>query len=490
MGCEDFPCRCTIIILIPSNRFRWVSCQLEVLRHCLPPSVRQILEELPETLDGTYERVLREINKAKRDHAHRLLQCLTVAVRPLRLAELAEVLAVDFWTTPGVATSTLNPDWRWEGQEQAVLSTCSSLIAVVDEGGDQVIQFSHFSVKEFLTSPRLAGASVDVSRFHILLEPAHMIFAKACLGTLLRLGDHVNKYNFKDEFPLAQYAAENWANHARFKDVSSQLLEGMKILFDPDQTYFSAWIRMHDIDVEPDKDSAFWEFTVFSVNKKVATPLYYAALIGFHDVAEHLIDNHPQQVNTCGGCYVSPLVAALGMGHFELAQLLYQSGADLDVRGYGETSLLPAMSLRGQTEIVQWLLARGTNPNVSNKTSLTPLHFAVLDGHLEVVRMLLQHNADNNARDDGGQIPLHRALGDGHLDVVQLLLEHGADVNACDKFGSTPLHLASKQGKIKVAQLLIEHGADVGAEDNKRQTPFRVAVGIEMKNLLSDCSPK
>jgi hypothetical protein len=70
-----------------------------------------MLEELPETLDETYERVLREINKAKREHAHRLLQCLTVAVRPLRVAELAEVLAVDFGMASNGETSRLNTDW-------------------------------------------------------------------------------------------------------------------------------------------------------------------------------------------------------------------------------------------------------------------------------------------------------------------------------------------------------------------------------------------
>src|SRR5260221_10673544 len=208
-----------LIMLIPPNRFRWVYCQLESLRHCLPPSVRQMLEELPETLDETYERVLREINKAKREHAHRLLQCLTVAVRPLRIAELAEVLAVDFGTTSSVATSTLNTDWRWEDQEHAVLSTCSSLITVVEEDDDEIIQFSHFSVKEFLTSTRLAGASADVSRFHILLQPAHTILAKACLGTLLRLDAHVDKYKVTDGFPLARYATDHWTNHAQFEDV-------------------------------------------------------------------------------------------------------------------------------------------------------------------------------------------------------------------------------------------------------------------------------
>ncbi len=85
--------------LMLSRRFRWVSCQLETLRPCLPPSVRQILDELPETLDETYERILQEIPKSNRVYAHRLLQCLTVAVRPLRVEELAEVLAVDFDAT-------------------------------------------------------------------------------------------------------------------------------------------------------------------------------------------------------------------------------------------------------------------------------------------------------------------------------------------------------------------------------------------------------
>jgi hypothetical protein len=45
-----------------------VSCQLETLRYCLLPSVRRTLDELPESLDETYERVLKEIKKANRDH--------------------------------------------------------------------------------------------------------------------------------------------------------------------------------------------------------------------------------------------------------------------------------------------------------------------------------------------------------------------------------------------------------------------------------------
>ncbi|KAI9436655.1 hypothetical protein H4582DRAFT_2129896 [Lactarius indigo] len=167
--------------------FRWVYCQLETLRNCLPQNVRRVLRELPRSLDETYERVLKEIEKANPHQAYRLLQCLTVASRPLRVEELTEVLALDLdGAKEGVPA--LNKDWRWEDQEKGVLSTCSSLITIVYDhsSNTRVIQFAHFSVKEFLTSDRLANLNTDISHFHIRLAPAHTIIAQACLGILLQ----------------------------------------------------------------------------------------------------------------------------------------------------------------------------------------------------------------------------------------------------------------------------------------------------------------
>ena len=278
-------------------------CQLETLRHCLPPSVRGVLDELPETLDETYERVLREINKTNREHAHRLLHCLTVAIRPLRVEELAEVLAVDFDAARQRGIPKLNPDWRWSDRHQAVLSTCSSLIAIVDDWGSQVVQFSHFSVKEFLTSDRLASSSEDVSRYHILLEPAHTLLAQACLGILLRLDDTVNAENAKD-IPLAEYAARYWVDHAQFGSVSICIQEAMKFLFDEEKPHWAAWIRVHNIDVS-------WLWYTPPGDAKGAFPLYYAALCGFYDPVKHLIGKCPEHINVRGGLLVTPLVAAL-----------------------------------------------------------------------------------------------------------------------------------------------------------------------------------
>jgi hypothetical protein len=44
-----------------------------MLRTCFPSSLCDALDELPETLDETYERILLGIEKGKREHAHRLV---------------------------------------------------------------------------------------------------------------------------------------------------------------------------------------------------------------------------------------------------------------------------------------------------------------------------------------------------------------------------------------------------------------------------------
>jgi len=73
-----------------------VYCQLEYLNDCIPGRIRRALDELPDTLDGTYERTLREIKSTNWEFTRRLFQCVAAASRPLRSEELAEFLAFDF----------------------------------------------------------------------------------------------------------------------------------------------------------------------------------------------------------------------------------------------------------------------------------------------------------------------------------------------------------------------------------------------------------
>jgi hypothetical protein len=312
-----------------------VFCQLDALQHCIPPNLRQYLNELPETLDETYERILKGINKAQKDNAHRLLQCLTVAVRPLRVEELAELLAFDFRASTAGGLPTLKEDWRWDDEEEAVLSTCSSLITIIPRDDSRVVQFSHFSVKEYLTSSRLARSpNPDVSLFHIDLEPAHTVMAQACLATLLRLEGHIGKCDAKVS-PLLKYAAQHWVDHAQFDNVSSRVRDGTDDLFDSSKPYFARWLQVHDIDIP-------WSYFTPSSPAGVGSPLYYAASCGFYDLAARLIMKHPEQVNARGGRNLFPLPAALHRKYFSVADLLHKHGAVVDVRGDFERTQLDA----------------------------------------------------------------------------------------------------------------------------------------------------
>ena len=103
--------------------------------------IRKALNELAITLDDTYERILQGIPKEKFQHARRLFQCIVAAIWPLRVEELAKIFAIE----PDSNEATdLVECWRPEITEEAVLSACSLLIAIIDARGSKIVHFSHF----------------------------------------------------------------------------------------------------------------------------------------------------------------------------------------------------------------------------------------------------------------------------------------------------------------------------------------------------------
>ena len=70
-------------------------CQLEMPRLCFQSRVRHFLHEQPDSLDETYERILKGIHKTNRGHVQRFLQCLAMAIRPLLVDEVAATLIFD-----------------------------------------------------------------------------------------------------------------------------------------------------------------------------------------------------------------------------------------------------------------------------------------------------------------------------------------------------------------------------------------------------------
>jgi len=203
----------------------------------MPSSIKKALKELPATLDDTYEKALCGIPKQKRQHAQRLFQCLVAAIRPLTVEELAEIFVIKFDTD---AEPSLMLDWRPENPEQALIAACSTLISVIDNEGSKIVQFSHFSVKEYLTSDRLRDTEDrEIRHYYIPLDAAHAVLARASLTVLLQLNEKVDKKGLV-AYPLAIYAAQYWVDHARFEGVEPQIQDIMTRLFSAKRPYLAA----------------------------------------------------------------------------------------------------------------------------------------------------------------------------------------------------------------------------------------------------------
>jgi ankyrin repeat protein len=143
------------------------------------------------------------------------------------------------------------------------------------------------------------------------------------------------------------------SRHAQFEDVSS-FLKGMEYLFDLDKPYFAAWLQLHEL----------FDFGV-DVNIKNdydATPLLFAS-------------NHDPGV----------------------VQFLLDHGADPNIGawngdGTGETPLHYA-SESGRIEIARLLIEHGASVEVQDKAGRTPLDVASGEQHDEMIKLLLELRA-------------------------------------------------------------------------------------------------
>src|SRR6266403_1367462 len=384
-----------------------------------------------------------------------MFQFVAVASRPLRVEELADLFAFDFKKG---SIPKFHEGWRLEDPADVVLSACSTLLSIVDRqtflDGEyytgKIIEFSHFSVKEFLTSARLAEATdIIPRRYHISLTPAHTLVAQACLGILLHLDKDITTSDSLQDFPLAEYAARHWVDHVRLEDVSQNVEDGMKQLFDPSKPHLAVCVWICDPNALP-----WMRRRVERPAPLDGTSLHYASIWGLRSIVEFLVNEYSQEMYShYFSNNVTPLQLASRHGHVEVVCCLLKLGVDVAAQDKFGSIPLHYASNDGQVEIVRILIDRGADVKAKNANGQTPLHDASLNGHAEVVCMLIEHGADVTAQNQNESSPLHEALRSGKVEVARILVERGADVTAREVGGLTPLHRASRQGQLEIARV-------------------------------------
>jgi ankyrin repeat protein len=210
------------------------------------------------------------------------------------------------------------------------------------------------------------------------------------------------------------------------------------------------------------------------------TALLYAARHGHTTTAELLLDSGAD-INASEANQITPLLMAISNNQMTLATLLIERGAALDTPDwYGRTPLWSAVNVRNLylhndkfenyierapvLEVIRLLLKAGANPN-PRTTESPPVreHLLSITGTLEWV-------------DFTGQTPFLTAALAGDVTVMRLLLEHGADAHLSTFGGTTPLMAAAginwvvsqtytqgPESLLEAVKLCVELGMDVNA---------------------------
>jgi uncharacterized protein len=255
------------------------------------------------------------------------------------------------------------------------------------------------------------------------------------------------------------------------------------------------------------------------------TALLVAARDGQIHAVKALLDAGGDLNQTSDTDHATPLILAVISGHYDLAKVLLERGADPRLATTdGATALYAVIDVQwaphtwyaqpivaneqiGYLDLVSALLVHGADPNASISRKLwfrtfandetwfdvegaTVFLRAAMAGDLAAMKLLVEQGANPNLATKSGDTPLMAASGVGwaaywtqnapysRLDAVKFCLDHGAVADARDVKGYSALHGAAFRGDNEMVSYLIEKGADVHAKTKDGDSVADLANGL------------
>jgi Ankyrin repeats (3 copies) len=439
-----------------------VTLQIDDLcRQRCDADIRRSIATLPKGLPETYQRILcRIIQNDQAEIVNKTFRWIAAVKRPLLIEELREAIAIQ----PG--DKFLERD-RLVNDISGLMSWCGNLVTLDEE--DLLIQFAHYTVKEFLLSENHTAAT---RRFHFRLADIDHAAGEACVAYLcfndfkrqiiktpkiyqpvqgedLIAGAFAGSQNRLALYgiKLAQRFSKNskvdfdvmkQLDHKFGKDSPSHLDE-LQTQY-PFLHYAREYWLLHTSGFTRHHTSlwALWKQLVLTEHPLAIKPWTIAEDRLAHRVlSEYILDKNHTALLACfleSGNQVQPcidqgdlLVKASGRGMTRLIESIIDSD---DYRAIDANKALQAAAGGGHLEVVERLLAAKADVNAApaEHYGRTALQAAAEGGHLEVVERLLAAKADVNAAPaiGGGRTALQAAAGGGHLEVVERLRIAGA----------------------------------------------------------------
>lgn len=264
--------------------------------------------------------------------------------------------------------------------------------------------------------------------------------------------------------------------HSR-PDLVETLLTGVKNITIHQAAYTGRWERIEFL-LNNGAD-------INQRDEKGRTALYHAACMANQlDIVKRLLARGADI--TLGWEDDTPLYGAVCYSHYEVAKVLIDSGADVNVQVHeGMTPLHIAITLTyepGVKGIVEYLLTHGARIDIRDDTGATALDAAVarerrLHDRSDVAALLLAGIRNKT---------IHQAAYAGDWERIESLLSRGTDIDEPDREGFTALYYAAWANQLNVARRLIAQGADVNSTSRDGQALLHhLAVGEVVNHDIS-----
>lgn len=165
------------------------------------------------------------------------------------------------------------------------------------------------------------------------------------------------------------------------------------------------------------------EITALLVKYVNEINLFEAAAAGRFEVVEHLVNSFPEAINYYAEDGFTPLGLACYFGQYDIARYLITQGADANMPSNNGFNVFPIHSAAAGSynDIAALLIEAGANINVRQQAGATPLHSAAQNGNLDLIILLLENGADVNVRMEGGKLPADLAREKGFSEIAEAL---------------------------------------------------------------------
>ena len=192
---------------------------------------------------------------------------------------------------------------------------------------------------------------------------------------------------------------------------------------------------------------------------------------------------------------LTPLMSAVSHDNLEIATLLLQAGADLDMYDDGDCTAFCRAVESGNEDMVELFIEHRAQVNRESKYSKwTPLNIAANCNETEVLMLLLSSGADPNLEQSYNYYtPLMFSASQNDIDNVKVLISRGANINFVNRKKNSPLSLSVYQHAVQSIEYLIQQNVDINCLfydehilSKSMRIPMLAAYIHEQKDTLSD----